>query len=611
MPETPNKLSQFWQELKRRRVVRVIAMYAATAFIIMEAGEIMLPRLGLPDWTVTFIIVLLIVGFPITIILSWIFDITPEGIKKTETVKAVKEKQAGAKPSKRKLRVSDVIIAVLLVAVVILVYPKIFQKNKVEDIAEKSIAVRPFWNESIEKENEFFVNGMTEDIRINLSKIADLRVLSRGSVEKYRDTQYSTIDIARDLNVTYVLEGTAQRIENQVKIHVQLILAQNDDHIWENSYKEDIKDATQVFDIQNQIAQSVAKEINAIITPEEKQLINKVPTTNLTAYDFYQRGIEEHFRYWEKYDLYHINKSIDYFSKAIELDPEYSLAYTGMARGYWMLGHYATKPLPDHWNESKRLSNKAIELDPENSLAYAHLGVVQHNWDWDSSAARYSIEKALTISPNNDDCYISLIFLEYRLGNCNKLASLIKKWSKINSHVNPPSTNLMLLTCQQDFEKIRRIADIKWNSNTGIQTSFYFYVAYVNNGNYDKALKIAESIEDKSNDPSISLSIKGHILAKMGDREGAVEILENLSMLSDSRSISNILFANIYDALGDKDRTLEYLERALNERDWRIHAFWDPTAFNLINKNEPWLKDFVQRLWVPQNDTAIVSQIQP
>ncbi len=249
MPDSLNKLSQFWQELKRRKVIKVIAMYAATAFIIMEAGEIMLPRLGLPDWTVTFIIILLIIGFPIAIILSWIFDVTPEGLKKTEPVNVVTEKETVAKPVKRKLRVSDIIIAVLVVAVVILVYPKIFQQNKVEDIVEKSIAVRPFWNESIEKENEFFVNGMTEDIRINLSKIADLRVLSRGSVEKYRDTQYSTIDIARDLNVTYVLEGTAQRIENQVKIHVQLILAQNDDHIWENSYKEDIKDATQVFDI--------------------------------------------------------------------------------------------------------------------------------------------------------------------------------------------------------------------------------------------------------------------------------------------------------------------------------------------------------------------------
>jgi TolB-like protein len=136
----------------------------------------------------------------------------------------------------------------------------------VEDIVipDKSIAVRPFWNESTEKENEFFVNGMTEDIRNMLSKISDLRVVSRGSVEKYRDPKYTTKYIARDLNVIYVLEGTAQRIVNQVKIHVQLILAENDDHVWDTAYIEDIKDVIQVFNLQSQIAQSVAKAFNGI-----------------------------------------------------------------------------------------------------------------------------------------------------------------------------------------------------------------------------------------------------------------------------------------------------------------------------------------------------------
>ena len=124
-----NRLNQFWSELKRRKVFRVIAMYAATAFIIMEAGDIMLPRLGLPDWTVTFIIVLLIIGFPIAIILSWIFDITPEGVKKTESIEVVKEQEPPSAPAKRRQKASDVIIVVLIVVVGILVYPKIF-KNR-------------------------------------------------------------------------------------------------------------------------------------------------------------------------------------------------------------------------------------------------------------------------------------------------------------------------------------------------------------------------------------------------------------------------------------------------------------------------------------------------
>ena len=130
MPDKPSNLGQFWQELKRRKVIKVIAMYAATGFIIMEAGEIMLPRLGLPDWTVTFIIVLLIIGFPIAVILSWIFDVTPEGIKKTEPANAPKEKEQLPAPSKSRFKTSDAIIAVLIVVVVILAYPKVFKKEK-------------------------------------------------------------------------------------------------------------------------------------------------------------------------------------------------------------------------------------------------------------------------------------------------------------------------------------------------------------------------------------------------------------------------------------------------------------------------------------------------
>ena len=177
------------------------------------------------------------------------------------------------------------------------------------------------------------------------------------------------------------------------------------------------------------------------------------------------------------------------------------------------------------------------------------------------------------------------------------------KLRKVGTNPGQIPYNLMLLTCQQDFEEIRRIGDEKWNNNTGILSSFYYYMAYIEDGNYDLALKIAESIEDKSIDRLISISIKGHILAMMGDREGALEMLEDLNKLSESRSVSNVYFANIYYALGEKERTLEYLEGALQERDWRIHAFRDPSAFNLIDNDEPWLKDIIRRSWIPLSDT--------
>jgi hypothetical protein len=173
MSQPTNKITQFWQELKRRKVVRVITVYAATAFIFIEAGEIILPRLGLPDWTVTFLIILLIAGFPITIILSWIFDVTPEGIKKTEPVKVAKRKPT--KPVKRKLRVSDVIFAILVVVVVILAYPRVFKKDKslFDKAFEKkiSIAVFPFMNNTGDSAYDQWEYGISELLINQLKRI--------------------------------------------------------------------------------------------------------------------------------------------------------------------------------------------------------------------------------------------------------------------------------------------------------------------------------------------------------------------------------------------------------------------------------------------------------
>ncbi len=220
----------------------------------------------------------------------------PEAV--TEVLHRPDESKTLIQKPKRKLILllagSALVVAIVVVA--LFVFKIVGREKQIEEL-DKSIAVRPFWNESTEQENEFFVNGMTEDIRNNLAKIADLRVLSRGSVEKYRDIQYTTNDIANELEVTYVLEGTAQRIGNQVKIHVQLIMPEHEDHIWETTYREDIIDVKQIFDIQSQIAQSVANEIKAIITAEEKQLIDKTRTPSLTAYDFFLNGREEYIRY--------------------------------------------------------------------------------------------------------------------------------------------------------------------------------------------------------------------------------------------------------------------------------------------------------------------------
>ena len=181
MASGPNKIARFWRELKRRKVIRVISVYAAASFVLLELVDIVTEPLRLPEWTLAFIIVLLCLGFIIAVLLSWIYDISPEGVKKTESIEVAKEKEPPIIPVKRRVKVSDVIIAMLIVVVVILAYPKIFTKDKLEGIRNSdgrfSIAVLPFVDMSPNKDQEYFCDGMAEEIINALSHITDLRVV--------------------------------------------------------------------------------------------------------------------------------------------------------------------------------------------------------------------------------------------------------------------------------------------------------------------------------------------------------------------------------------------------------------------------------------------------
>jgi len=595
----PNKLSQFWQELKRRKVTRVITIYAAAAFVILQLVEILAPSLRLPEWTMNFILVLLIVGFTITVIVSWIYDIHPEGgIVRTEPAHKVKAEEKPVSSSGWKI--ASYISFVVIVGLIILnVIPRGQLSDEFYNL-EKSIAVLPFQNMSSSNDFDYFGDAMTDEIIMQLYKINEFIVRSRTSVMQYKSTEKTSPEIGQELKANYLLEGSAQRFEDQVRILVQLIRAETDEHIWGEVYEGKWQE---LFELQSEIARNIAVALKTVLTPEEIQSINTEPTRNFDAYDYYLQGNIEHWKYFQDHDPSHIHKSIEFYLRAIELDSEYSLAYTGMGREYWMLGHYALNPSQDHWNESKRLLQKAIELDPDNGWAYAELGVVQHNWDWDSTAARKSFDKAMQLSPNNDNCYIHFIHFESRLRNCSRLKKLIEEFAEtLAVEIDEGNIwHLMWLECQNDSKEIVRIGDQYWNATSSMNPTIHYYLANIEEGHIEKATEIAENIIRRTTDPSIQLMLKGYHMAVIGELEDANTIIEDLHKLSESRFVSKVFFANIYYALGDRELTQKYMELALLEHDWRIHAFLCHTSMNLI-KREPWFKDLIDRSWIPLNE---------
>jgi TolB-like protein len=393
MPENSNKLSQFWQELRRRKVIRVISVYAAAAFVILELTDIVAPSLGLPAWTLNFIIILLGVGFVITVILSWIFDIHPgEGIVKTE---AAEKEKPGRKPSASMgWKIASYISLLVIVVLLILNIIPDKQQSGESEVLDRSIAVLPFQNLSEEEGNEHFVDGLVEDLLNRISVIEDLRVISRTSSDMYRERGLKSVpEIASELNVSYIVEGSVQRYGNKARITVQLIDARSDHHLWAKNYDRDLVD---VFQTQSEIAMKIALEFKAILSAREEAQIQKSRTKNVQAFEYYQMG---RF-YWYKRTGEGFSKSIEYFEKAIKADPEYGLAYAGLADAYNLMAIQGWIDGMEGRDKAVKLATYALELDENLAEAYTVLGSIYDYVDFEWEKAEQAFERALEINPN-------------------------------------------------------------------------------------------------------------------------------------------------------------------------------------------------------------------
>src|SRR5437868_6438679 len=304
-------MSGFFEEVQRRKVYRVAAAYIIAAGFIIQIGSAVFPAWELPNWTFRLVVVLLLIGFPISLILSWAYDVTPQGIRATPTPSA---------PGAHRRRNLIMLIAtgvVISAAAGFFLLPRA-AAHKID----KSIAVLPFENRSAEKENAFFADGIQDDILTNLSKIGDLKVISRTSVMAYRGQTPKVREIGKTLGVSTVLEGSVQRVGNRVRVNVQLIDATTDEHIWANDYDRELTD---VFAIQTDLAQKIASELQAKLSPTEKAQIENKPTQNSEAYLAFVRA---HNLWTSSYeDIERLKQGEQLYQRAIDLDPKFALAY--------------------------------------------------------------------------------------------------------------------------------------------------------------------------------------------------------------------------------------------------------------------------------------------
>src|SRR5437016_1462280 len=273
-------------ELKRRNVYRAAVAYGVVAWFLTQLTTQVFPFFEIPNSAVRFVVIALAAGFPIAMLLSWIYELTPEGVVRTEDLDPVEARSV----QRRSGRLLDfIIIGALLLVIAMLVVGRLpFYRQTGESISQKSIAVLPFENLSDDKANAYFAEGIQEEILTRLAKIADLKVISRTSTQHYKSKPGNLAEIAKQLGVANILEGSVQKATDQVRVNVQLINAQTDSHLWADTYDRKLTD---IFGVESEIAKRIAESLQAKLTGREEQALAVTPTDNPEAYDAYLRGL--------------------------------------------------------------------------------------------------------------------------------------------------------------------------------------------------------------------------------------------------------------------------------------------------------------------------------
>jgi adenylate cyclase len=374
MSGSPNKLSNFWQELKRRRVIHVIIVYATAAFVIIELVGNVYESLQLPDWTPTLVILLIVIGFPFAIIFSWIYDLTLKGIKKTEPLNpTAKKKDDTPWPAK-------------------------------ESWFENSIAVLPFEDMSPQKDQEYFCDGITEELINALTHVESLKVIARTSSFAFKGKQKDMREIGRKLDVETLLEGSIRKDGKRLRITAQLIKVADGSHLWSEKFDREIDD---VFAIQDEISLAIVDHLKVKLLGEEKAGIVTRHTENLEAYNLYLKG--KHHCHTATASGF--EKAIEYFEQALQKDARYALPYMGLAEVYWLSTFFGNMPPNDAYPQSEKFVDKALGISHNLAEAHAVMGLINTFFYWNWKKAEQSFKQAILLNPNSAYFHIYYSFL--------------------------------------------------------------------------------------------------------------------------------------------------------------------------------------------------------
>ena len=555
-------------ELKRRNVLRVAAGYALVAWIVIEAGSVLLPTFGAPAWAFQAYVIVVLAGFLLALILSWIFELTPDGVKLERDIDPA---ESITKTTGRKLDFAFIFL--LIVALLVSVTLNITgMRDSVEPEAatasRTSIAVLPFTSRSLEPQNALFADGIHDDLLTKLANISSLKVISRTSVMEYRDTTKNLRQVAEELGVDTILEGAVQRVGDNVRVNAQLIDAQTDEHLWSKTYDREFN-LQNIFAIHSDISEQISIALRAALTDDERSRLAVIPTQSMAAYsaftagrsDLYERTLDKTLRARER------------FEKAIELDPNYASAYSGLADSLLLLFINHRKILmEDAFSLAQEALDKALLLDPNLADAYASLGLLKLTvWGQQSRAgpenihAEEAFNKALAISPNHARATMWFASLRAAEQNIDQALEIYGRSLQIDPLARIPYGNLPGLYAQKGHNAE---ALAYWLDGADIYPDWPTVYANIAThlqglGRHDESIAWAVKSRELSTDPLNGMNIFITYI-ELGEIDTALQIMSELD-LEPTHPLAQVRTGVVDYFTGQYDEALDEIEALISD----------------------------------------------
>jgi len=591
-------ISRIIKEVRRRRLFGVMAFYVAGAFVLLQVADLAFPGLEIPDSAIGYVWFATILGLPIALIFGWRYDVTAKGIKRTPSGH---EGTAGLL-----LKTADHVLLVGLgaaaIAIVAFCTLKIIETMEGPPFdggrvpPENSIAVLPFDNLSSDPEQKFFVEGMHDAVIAELARISGLTVISRTSTLPYAETKLTVPEIARELNVAMIVEGSVLRAGDDIRIQVQLIGVRPERHRLAKTYDRQLRN---VLKLQSEVAQNIAEEIEVELTPQEQSRISNVRDVDPEAYTLWLKG---NF-YLGRFDEESFRKSVSSFEGALEHDPSYAPAYAGMAMAYMELaGWFSSESPRDNARLAKKAAERALQLDPSLGEAYLALGQIRYLFDWDWAGAERAFKQGVSASPGSTAGRINYANFLTAMGRFDESVEIGRKTLTLDP-LSPAAYNELAFPLYQvgrEDEGMNLVREALKIDPTFPQTHMMLSAMEELRGNADESLAHMAHFDRFPEDlPPAALGQLGRLYALAGQEDEARALLSQLMERRAREFVPAIAMVYLHLGLGERDEALQWLENAYQERDVSLVWLKEIWFYDSL-RSDPRFQSILERMDFPK-----------